>query len=229
MNARIAPGGELIVLQSDVKEKHTIAGEGNGAVFCVTISGNLKAEVKWNKGMVLRAELWTQGGLVTYYVLFFIHLATRRVHIAGITPHPNEPWMIQVARNVTMADVGFLSSSRYLIHDRDSKFCESFRDTIEGVSVTPVRLPARSPDLNAFAAALGEIGQRGMSLEAHLVRENSLRHALKEYVAHHHHERNHQGKDNLLLFPEPAIALTRSRLKSVSMMSAGYLSSGGLS
>ncbi len=116
------------------------------------------------------AEVWTQGGLATYYVLFFMHLATRRVHIAGITPHPNEPWMIQVARNVTMADVGFLSSSRYLIHDRDSKFCESFRDTIEGVGVTPIRLSARSPDLNAFAAALGEIGQRGMSLEAHLVR-----------------------------------------------------------
>ena len=73
------------------------------------------------------AEVWAQGGLVTYYVLFFIHLATRRVYIAGITPHPNEQWMTQVARNVTMADVGFLSSSRYLIHDRDSKFCESFR------------------------------------------------------------------------------------------------------
>ena len=68
------------------------------------------------------AEVWTQGGLATYYVLFFIHLATRRVHLAGITPNPNEPWMIQVARNVTMADVGFLSPSRYLIHDRDSKF-----------------------------------------------------------------------------------------------------------
>ena len=50
-------------------------------------------------------EVWTQGGLVTYYVLFFIHLATRRVHVAGITPHPNEQWMTQVARNVTMADV----------------------------------------------------------------------------------------------------------------------------
>src|SRR2546422_7575161 len=48
------------------------------------------------------AEVWTLGGLVTYYVLFFIHLGSRKVHVAGVTPHPNAPWMIQVARNVTM-------------------------------------------------------------------------------------------------------------------------------
>ena len=145
------------------------------------------------------AEVWTQGGLVTYYVLFFIHLATRRVHIAGITPHPNEQWMSQVDRNVTMADIGFLSSSRYLIHDRDSKFCESFRLTIEGVGVTPVRLPARSPDLNAFAERWVRSVKEECLSKLILFGENSLRHALKEYVAHHHHERNHQGKDNLLL------------------------------
>ena len=154
------------------------------------------------------AEVWTHGGFVTYYVLFFIHLATRRVYIAGITPHPNEPWMTQVARNVTMADVGFLSSSRYLIHDRDSKFCESFRDTIEGVGVTSVRLPARSPDLNAFAERWVRSVKEECLSKLILFGENSLRHALKEYVAHHHHERNHQGKDNLLLFPEPATAQT---------------------
>jgi len=154
------------------------------------------------------AEVWTQGGLVTYYVLFFIHLATRRVYIAGITPHPNEQWMIQVARNVTMADVGFLASSRYLIHDRDAKFCESFRDTIEAVGVTPIRLPARSPDLNAFAERWVRSVKEECLSKLILFGENSLRHALKEYVAHHHHERNHQGKDNLLLFPEPAIAQT---------------------
>ena len=91
-------------------------------------------------------EVWTQGGLVTYYVVFFIHLATRRVHVAGITPHPNEQWMTQVARNVTMADVGFLSSSRYLIHDRDSKLCESFHRTMDAVGVAPVKLPARDLD-----------------------------------------------------------------------------------
>src|SRR5438128_3446006 len=47
------------------------------------------------------AEVWTLGGLVTYYVLFFIHLGSRKVHIAGMTPHPNAAWMVQVARNLT--------------------------------------------------------------------------------------------------------------------------------
>ena len=147
------------------------------------------------------AEVWTQGGLVTYYVLFFIHLATRRVHIAGITPYPDGQWMTQVARNVTMADVGFLSSSRYLIHDRDSKFCESFRLTIEAVGITPVKLPARSPNLNSFAERWVKSVKEECLSKLILFGEKSLRHALREYVVHHHHERNHQGKENLLLFP----------------------------
>ena len=67
-------------------------------------------------------EVLTLRGLVTYYVLFFIHLESRRVEIAGITPHPNEAWMMQVARNVTMDEWGFLENCRYLIHDRDTKF-----------------------------------------------------------------------------------------------------------
>ena len=138
---------------------------------------------------------------MTYYVLFFMHLASRRVHVAGITPHPNEQWMTQVARNVTMADVGFLSSSRYLIHDRDSKFCESFHRTIEAVGVAPVKLPARSPDLNSFAERWVKSVKEECLSKLILFGEKSLRHALREYVVYYHHERNHQGKENLLLFP----------------------------
>jgi putative transposase len=52
------------------------------------------------------AEVLTLHGLVTYYVLFFIHLASRRVDIAGIAVHPDEPWMKQIARNVTMEEYG---------------------------------------------------------------------------------------------------------------------------
>jgi putative transposase len=69
------------------------------------------------------AEVWTLGGLVTYYVLFFIHLGSRQVHIAGMTPHPNAAWMVQVARNVTMEEWGVLSPGQYLLHDRDGKYC----------------------------------------------------------------------------------------------------------
>jgi hypothetical protein len=71
-------------------------------------------------------EVWTTAGLVTYYVLFFVHLASRKVHVAGMTPHPNQAWMMQVARNVTMADWGFIQPGQYLIHDRDGKFCPAF-------------------------------------------------------------------------------------------------------
>ena len=96
-------------------------------------------------------EVLTLRGLVTYYVLFFIHLESRRVEIAGITPHPNEAWMKQIARNVTMDEWGFLESCRYLIHDRDTKFTESFRSIVKSGHVKPLKLPARSPNLNAFA------------------------------------------------------------------------------
>jgi transposase len=61
------------------------------------------------------AEVWTRGGLVTYYVLFFIHLGSRKVHVAGVTPHPNAAWMVQVARNVTMEEWVVLSPGQYLM------------------------------------------------------------------------------------------------------------------
>jgi putative transposase len=96
-------------------------------------------------------EVLTLRGLVTYYVLFFIHLESRKVEIAGVTPHPNEVWMTQIARNVTMDEWGFLNNCRYLIHDRDAKYCRSFREIIESGDVKPLRRPARSPNLNAFS------------------------------------------------------------------------------
>src|SRR4029453_4555259 len=63
-------------------------------------------------------EVWTWCGLVTYYVLFFLHVGSRRVHVAGITAHPKEVWMKQIAGNETMETWGFLKPGQYLIHDR---------------------------------------------------------------------------------------------------------------
>jgi len=97
------------------------------------------------------AEVLTLRGLVTYYVLFFIHLESRRVDIAGLTVHPDEPWMKQIARNVTMEGCGVLRDCRYLLHDRDTKYTRSFRAIIASGGVEPLALPARSPNLNAYA------------------------------------------------------------------------------
>ncbi len=146
-------------------------------------------------------EVLTLRGLVTYYVLFFIHLDSRKVEIAGMTPHPNEAEMKQIARNVTMDEWGFLGNCRYLIHDRDTKFCQSFRDIIESGDVKPLRLPARSPNLNAFSERWVKSVKEECLSRLILFGESSLRNSLREYLAHYHGERNHQGKDNILLFP----------------------------
>jgi transposase len=146
-------------------------------------------------------EVLTLRGLVTYYVLFFIRLESRRVEVAGITQHPNEAWMKQIARNVTMDEWGFLDNCSYLIHDRDTKYCQSFRDIVESGDVRTLPLPARSPNLNAFAERWVKSVKDECLSKLILFGEASLRRTLREYVVHYHVERNHQGKDNVLLFP----------------------------
>jgi putative transposase len=76
------------------------------------------------------------------------------VSLAGMTPYPGQEWMEQQARNATMEEWGFLRGCRYLLHDRDTKFCASFRELIESGSIKTIRLPARSPNLNSFADVL---------------------------------------------------------------------------
>jgi putative transposase len=146
------------------------------------------------------AEVLTLRGLVTYYVLFFIHLESRKVDIAGITVHPNEPWMQQMARNVTMEGCGILQDCRYLLHDRDTKYTLSFRAIIKSGRVKPLALPAHSPNLNAYAERWVRSVKQECLSKIILFGERSLRRALSEYVEHYHGERNHQGKSNVLLF-----------------------------
>ena len=148
-------------------------------------------------------EVLTWKGLVTYYVLFFIHLETRRICLAGMTPHPDQPWMEQQARNVTMKDLGFLGHRPYLLHDRDGKFCPAFREVIRAGHVRPLRLPARSPNLNAYAERWVRSVKQECTSKLIFFGETSLRRALTQFVEHYHAERNHQGKDNQLLFPLP--------------------------
>ena len=104
-------------------------------------------------------EVITRTGLIRYFVLFVIDLKTRRVEIAGILPRPNGEWMKQIARNLTDCDDGFLTGVRYLIHDRDPLFTRAFRESLRSSGVEMVKLPARSPNLNAYAEKIRSLHQ----------------------------------------------------------------------
>jgi transposase InsO family protein len=147
-------------------------------------------------------EVLTLRGLVTYYVLFFIHLESRRISVAGITRHPDQEWMEQIARSATQETWGHLHPCRYVLHDRDTKFCASFRSTLADGGVKAIRLPARSPNLNAFAERWVRSIKHECLSKLILFGEGPLSRTLAEFSAHYHVERNHQGKDNKLLFPD---------------------------
>ena len=149
----------------------------------------------------ITVEVLTLRGLVTYYVLFLIHIESRKVDIAGITIHPDERWIQQMARNATRDGCGTLRDCRYLLHDRDTKYTLSFRAIIASDRVKTLVLPARSPNLNAYAERWVRSVKEECLSKVILFGERSLRRALNEYVSHYHAERNHQGKSNILLFP----------------------------
>ena len=144
-------------------------------------------------------EVWRLSGLTTYYVLFFIQLSTRTVKIAGITINPDAVWMIQMGRNMTDEENGMLAGKGKLIIDRDTKYCQDFRQLLESSGTSIIRLPPRSPNLNAYAERfVGSIKAECLNCLI-FFGEASLRRALREYTAHYHHERNHQGLDNRLI------------------------------
>jgi putative transposase len=133
-----------------------------------------------------------------------MHLSTRRIEIAGVTPNPDGIWVRQIGRNLTDCDDGFLIDTRYLLLDRDTKFLP-LRDLLECSDTEVVLLPPRSPNLNAHC----ERYMRSMKSECLnkmiFFGEKSLRRALAEFTQHYHGERNHQGLGNNLIEPDGEI------------------------
>ena len=144
-------------------------------------------------------EIWTAKGLTRYLVLFFIDLSTRKVEIAGIASRANGLWMSQVGRHVTDAVDGILRGKRFLIHDRDPLFTGEFQSILTSVGVDCVKLPPRSPNLNAHAERFVRSIKESCLDRLILFGEQSLRRAIREFVTHYHHERNHQGLGNRLI------------------------------
>ncbi len=133
----------------------------------------------------LTVEVLTLRGLVRYHIFFVIDLATRRVEIGGIVHEPAGKWMMQVARNLLDADDGFLLGKTHLIMDRDPLFTAEVRGFLKRGGVEPLRLPARSPNLNAFAERFVLSIKSECLNRIILFGEAHLRLAVKEYVAHY--------------------------------------------
>src|SRR5919206_2626282 len=129
-------------------------------------------------------EVMTWRGLATYYVLFFLHLETRRITLAGITRHPTEAWITQMARNAVDDASGALRQCRYVLHDRDAKFCSAFEDVLASEGIQSLRIPPRSPNLNAYAERWVRSVKQECLSRLILFGERSPRHALSHYTSH---------------------------------------------
>jgi len=146
-------------------------------------------------------EVWTQHGLVTFFVLVVMQLKTRRVEIAGVTASPDSAWVRQIARNLTDSQDGFLRNSTHVLMDRDTKF-SPLREFLETCTeIEPVLLPPRSPNCNSYVERFMRSLKEETLDRMIFFSEASLRKALSEFEAHYHTERNHQGLDNDLIDP----------------------------
>ena len=148
-------------------------------------------------------EVLTLAGLRRYFVFFVIELKSRRVKIAGIHHQPYGGWMEQLARNLTNPVDGFLRNASHLIHDRDPLYTHMFTEILKCSGVHTVKLPPRSPNLNAYAERFVRSIKEECLDRVVILGESHLRLLVREYVEHYHLERNHQGLDNRLLVRAP--------------------------
>jgi transposase InsO family protein len=129
--------------------------------------------------------------LKTLYVLFFIELSTRRVHLAGVTAHPDAAWVTQQARNLAIEER--LARARFLIRDRDAKYSGAFDEVFRSEGLRIIRTPIRSPQANAFAERFVRTVRHECLDHILVFGERHLRRILGEYANHYNQERPHRG------------------------------------
>jgi len=161
-------------------------------------------------------EVWTPGGLVTFYVLFFLHLGTRRVHIAGCTPHPKAQWTAHQARNFLMILDDIPEKCRYFIHDRDNSYLPIDR-VLKSEEIEVVKIPPQSPNCNPHAERFVRECRETLNNLIPLGQRAFFRH-LKAIEQHHNTERPHQGIGNVIPlsydYPDHPAKLENIRCKS---------------
>jgi transposase InsO family protein len=144
-------------------------------------------------------EVWTWRGLVTYYTVFVIDPASRRVQVLGSTPHPDALFMQQSIRTLTMAEASVKGQPHIMICDRDRKWSRDVRGRLREAGIRMVMTPERAPNANAYAERFVRSVKEECLDRMIPVGEWHFRRALAEFVEHYHRERNHQGLDNRLI------------------------------
>jgi putative transposase len=142
-------------------------------------------------------DVWTLFGKVTYHVFFVIELHTRRVHIAGITLHPNGQWMAQTARNIRMwlEDKGKKMS--YLLKDGDAKITAQFDAILETTGAKVKKVSRRAPEMNSFAESWVASIKRECLDHFMVLGEQHLEHIVNTYVQYYNTRRPHRGIGNV--------------------------------
>jgi putative transposase len=141
-------------------------------------------------------KVWTLNGLVEYFIFFVIHFGSRRVHMVGITPHPDRPWMAQQARNLSMYFGDQPERPRFLIRDNDGKFSPQFDQILRVDHVEVKRITPLSPNLNAIAERWVQSVKQEMLDHFVVFGEEHLRLLLREYETFYNERRPHQSMEN---------------------------------
>lgn len=162
-----------------------------------------RAFLQQHRQQLLACDFFTVEtlGLRTLYVLFFIELRTRRVHLAGCTAHPTSAWVTQQARQVSWSIQDGTLPIRYLIHDRDTKFPARFDTVFASAGVEIVRTPVHAPNANAVAERWIRSARTEVLDHLLIINERHLRHVLTDYVAYYNERRPHQGLDQQCPIP----------------------------
>ena len=174
------------------------------------------ADSFWDRGATDfgQKKVITFCGVRVLYILFFIHIGTRRVYYAGCTEHPKAAWVEQQARNFSMHLQEREETADYLLHDRDKMYTAKFDEILKSDGIKAIRLPIRAPNLNGYAESwLGSLKRE--CLNHFLVfGERHLNYLIREYLEYYHHERPHQSLGNRTLMPLPVSKEGEIRCKS---------------
>ena len=141
------------------------------------------------------------------YVLFFIELRSRKVHIAGCTQHPSGAWVAQQARQLSWSLSDRAAPPRFLIHDRDAKFSGAFDEVFRGEGIEIVRTPIQAPQANAFAERFVGTVRRECLDWILITGRRQLQRVLHTYVDHYNSHRPHRGLGLIAPQPRPAFRL----------------------